>query len=351
MWMSGAAGLCSQGAADVEDLKTFLSQVNFARYEGGPAGHYESFFQRANHPTRPLAFWIRYTLFSPQGRPAQAVGELWAVCFNGETGQHLAAKQAFPLGECAFSPAAFAVQIGGATLDPGRLSGIIHGQGHTFSWELAYGGGAPPLLLLPVGLYPARFPAAKSLVGQPLAIFNGTLALDGEPVEVAGWQGSQNHNWGRRHTDRYAWGQVAGFDSHPQSFLELATAQLKAGPFWTPPFTPVVLRHQGVEYALNSLSQSLRAQGAFDYFTWRFRSTTRQVEIEGFIEAPRSAFIGLRYANPPGGAKDCLNTKIAACRVQLRDRARGVLATLETGSRAAFEILTDDVGHGVPIAA
>ena len=30
-------------------------------------GHYESFFQRANHDERPLAFWIRYTIFVPSG--------------------------------------------------------------------------------------------------------------------------------------------------------------------------------------------------------------------------------------------------------------------------------------------
>ena len=71
-----------------EKRKAFLAQVNLARYRGQPQGHYESFFQRANHPTRPLAFWIRYTLFSPQAHPEQARGELWAVFFNGETGQH-----------------------------------------------------------------------------------------------------------------------------------------------------------------------------------------------------------------------------------------------------------------------
>lgn len=35
-------------------------------------GFYESYFLRANHPERPLAFWIRYTVFCPQGRPQEA---------------------------------------------------------------------------------------------------------------------------------------------------------------------------------------------------------------------------------------------------------------------------------------
>ncbi len=42
--------------------------LNHAQYDGRkPGGHYESFYQRANHPTRPLAFWIRYTVFVPGG--------------------------------------------------------------------------------------------------------------------------------------------------------------------------------------------------------------------------------------------------------------------------------------------
>ena len=41
-------------------LETFTAHLNETRYQGQPQGHYESFFQRANHRSRPLAFWIRY---------------------------------------------------------------------------------------------------------------------------------------------------------------------------------------------------------------------------------------------------------------------------------------------------
>ena len=112
-----------------------------------------------------------------------------------------------------------------------------------------------------------------------------------------------------------------------------------------------MLRHRGREYALNGLWQSIRARGAVDYFTWRFKSTTAQTAIEGTLSAPAQAFVGLKYDNPPGGVKHCLNTKIAACRVQIKDRALGIQETLETRSRAAFEILTDDRTHGIPMAA
>jgi hypothetical protein len=74
------------------------------------------------------------------------------------------------------------------------------------------------------------------------------------------------------------------------------------------------------------------------------------VEIEGTIMAPREAFVGLTYYNPPGGTKTCLNSKIASCTLSFMDKAQGTFETLHAKNRTAFEILTDDTNHGVPIA-
>ena len=54
----------------LEPLST-RQECNAVRYRpGDEEGHYESYFQRANHPGRPLAFWIRHTIFSPRNRAA-----------------------------------------------------------------------------------------------------------------------------------------------------------------------------------------------------------------------------------------------------------------------------------------
>jgi hypothetical protein len=57
----------------------------------------------------------------------------------------------------------------------------------------------------------------------------------------------------------------------------------------------------------------------------------------------------VRYLNPPGGTKYCLNSKIAACDLKVAWRAEGSrpAVALRTRSRAAFEILTDDSSHGL----
>jgi hypothetical protein len=72
--------------------------INSSQFDRqSPRGFYESYFLRANHPTKPLAFWIRYTLFSPKGNLAATEGQLWAVYFDGETSSITAIKQSLPL--------------------------------------------------------------------------------------------------------------------------------------------------------------------------------------------------------------------------------------------------------------
>ncbi|MCC6558550.1 MAG: hypothetical protein IT372_36915 [Polyangiaceae bacterium] len=332
-----------------------LESVNRARFRPGRGeGFYESFFQRANHPTRPLAFWIRYTLFSPAGRPEAAIGEKWAILFDGESGRHAVAKEELPIAQCSFDREAFSVSIGDARLSRGGLRGAAGSGEGRIAWDLAFEGGEPPLLLLPAALYDAPLPRAKSLVGAPMAAFRGSIRAGDREVPIDGWIGSQNHNWGTRHTDHYAWGQVAGFDTHPRSFLEIASARIRIGRLTTPLMTPLVLRHEGEEIALRKITQSLRADASFTPFDWRFRSASDRVEVEGRIWADRTDAVGLRYANPPGGEKHCLNTKLARCELTLRRRRFGRVIGVETlraAHRAAFEILTDDRDHGVPIRA
>ena len=141
-------------------LEAFTQQVNFTRYHGQPQGHYESFFQRANHPTRPLAFWIRYTIFSPKGRPQDALGELWAIFFNGETGSHVAVKNEAPLQQCTFRTTEFFVEINDAQLKPGQLHGAAGTGQDIITWDLSFHSDAPPLLLLPFRHYETALPSS-----------------------------------------------------------------------------------------------------------------------------------------------------------------------------------------------
>jgi hypothetical protein len=324
------------------------AQANFLRYQPGQKrGHYESYFIRANHPSQARAFWIRYTLFSPKGQSEAAMGELWAVYFDERFGPK-SAKAEFPLHHCKLADSHFNLEIGP---DSHINSVEAKGQAMQISWDLKYESKESPLFFLPLNFYELPFPKAKSLVPQPFAFFNGNINVEGEPIAIENWRGSQNHNWGEKHTDYYAWGQVAGFDNAPDSFLELITAKIKLGPIKTPFMTILVLRHKGKEYRLNKIKHWISSKAKFKYFKWKFEAENKEVKVRGTIYAPQELFAGLRYPNPPGGEKYCLNTKLAACEITIKEKTKlGLREDLHTEYGAAFEILTDDKqSHGVEI--
>ena len=335
----------------VLELNRAVEQANHTHYNiGQKTGHYESYFLRANHPSAPRAFWIRYTIFSPHGNPDKAIGEIWAMFFDKESGEHIAVKEEFPLSECSFRNDGFDMTIGKSHLEAGKLQGQADLKESNIKWDMIYKGDDDTLFLYPLNMYEKKLPRAKSLVGLPMAFFSGSIVVNGREIRIEKWAGSQNHNWGTKHTDYYAWGQIAGFDNALGSFFEIGTARLKLGPVWTPFMTIMVLRHNGREYALNNLLQTFKADGKFDYFTWNFCSEKDNVKIKGTISADLKDFVGLTYFNPPGGEKYCLNSKIASCRIVLEVKEKGKVISsevLETESRAAFEILTDDRDHGV----
>jgi hypothetical protein len=301
-------------------------------------GHYESFFQRANHPQRPLAFWIRYTLLVPAGNPDLAVGEVWATFFDGERGAITAVKERHRLSECELVTGRLGLRIGTASLEEGSLRGTVTRGEHRIGWALDYEASDPPLLLLPARLYESAFPKAKSLVGAPRARFAGAIEVDGRSVDVNGWLGSHNHNWGERHTERYAWAQVVGFDNAPDAFLECASARVRVGPILAPTMSVLVLRLDGEEYALNSLWTAARASARIEALDFQLHTSARGVRIRAHLHAPPSAFIGLDYEDPSGAHKLCLNSKLAHCKLVV-ERPGERTRVLQSEHRAAFELL------------
>ena len=327
-----------------------LNVCNNTQYlKGQKKGHYESFFLRANHPESPLAFWIRYTIFSPLNHPEKAIGELWAIFFDGIRNKHIAVKSEVPIADCFFSNSSFEIKIGESFLEDKKLKGKANSLTNSIAWDLCFSGNEMPLFLLPNNFYKRSFPKAKALVGLPLASFSGSVVVNDEIIEINNWIGSQNHNWGSQHTDRYAWGQVAGFDNNADSFLEIATAQVKLGLVYTPKMTIAILRHGGKEYFFNTLLKSIKNKATYKYFEWVFELSNGKEQLKGKIFASKESFLGLNYYNPPGGDKTCLNSKISAANITLI-LEDGKSIHLNTKHRAAFEILTNDKSHGISLS-
>ena len=92
-------------------------------------------------------------IFSPGGRPRDAIGELWAIWFDGERGKVMAVKSVVPVGHCRFDRTCLSVQVGEARLNEARLAGVAASTGHAIAWDLEYSGDEATVLLLPEDLY------------------------------------------------------------------------------------------------------------------------------------------------------------------------------------------------------
>jgi len=324
---------------------------NLSRFDpASRKGFYESYFLRGNDPERPRAFWIKFTVFAPLGRPhREAEGELWAVFFHGPDGSKTAVKEAHPFENCLFARDRFEVRAGRGTLSAGASRGECASGGHHIRWDLSYRADGPSLHFLPEWAYASPFPKAKGLSPCPDTTWEGWLEVDGLKIDVTGWRGSQNHNWGTKHTDRYAWAQCNVFEGAPDTYMEMMSARLKIGPVWTPAISFLVLNHRGRPVRFHSPRSFFRARARFpSTFEWHLSVDNGTESARCRVEGEKETFAGLRYRNPPGGAHACLNSKIASSEILLFRDGKQV-DRLVSSFTTAFEILTDEHGHGIPM--
>jgi hypothetical protein len=313
------------------------------------APYYESRFIRANNPDRAQALWLRSTLLLPTaGVP---VADAWVMVFDPDGTGNRALKQPYPIDQSDYDYDNWTARIAATTVDDRAAQGSVTGAGRSARWDLRITPGEErPVKLLTDRGYKAKFPTAKTMVRHPLARFDGSLELDDARVHVDGWTGSVNHNWGRRHTPAYAFGQVCGFDGAADSSLEIVTARAAIGPVSMPPATLFVLRHDGRELAVRSILATRHTRGEYRPFDWTFGARVDGLSLKGEITAEPRDFIGLTYTDTDGESKYCYNSALATCRIRLS--GSGIATSELTATRRAmFEILTDTSNESVQLLA
>lgn len=321
----------------------------------GAGGHYESCWFRLNDPDAPRAVWIRYTVFKPEGSSKEAmkeaIAEVWAMVFERGVRSPVAVRIDHPITECAYEDRDGApyAKMPSAEMSSSSIRGDVVTGSHHVKWDLAISGGGAPAYLLPLRLYEGRFPKAKSIASRPGVRFEGSVWVDGSLIDVSGWRGSANHNWGSRHTAEYAYSQVIGFQNAPESMLEVATARAHMGPFLTPPTTVGVLRHEGSEYVFTDPLRGAFVRAAFGIDGYRFELKRRDVTVRGSIVPERSDLVAVRYLDPPGGVKHCVNTKIARAEIVIALHGKKE-ELLISHHGALFEWISLRGDHGLPLS-
>jgi hypothetical protein len=341
--------------------------------------HVESYFIKVNEPNGDRAVWLKATIFASAREPSRTIAEGWAIAFDRRGGRmrHAAVKHTLPYASTSFSREALGVrwelpQVAAprtatspdATaseapqaldtpdsmlINPGATRGAISHRGERVAWDLRFSGSLAPIAPLPFeAMYKPTFPSAKLVTPYPDLRFEGTVTAFGETWSLDGWRGMQGHNWGRRHTDFYAWCHINVWEEEEDFILEGMSASVRLGPLQTPLLTLICARHRGVRYDFNRPIDMARAKGDATLRRWTFSTSGKYGRIEGEVEAETDAMVGLYYANPAGPMTYCLNSKLSRARVRFEAQGRPPLVL--TSKAAALEIGTHDADHGVQMA-
>lgn len=322
------------------------------RYRPGSrsaGGHVESWFLKANDPRERRALWLKWTIWAGRDDPRRAVAEAWAIAF-GAQGGHVATKTTVPFDRASFARDSLGADVDGCTLSPESARGRVESGGRSIAYDLSIASLQAPLVPFPAAwMYEGPLPSQKLVSPIPDARISGTVALRdaarGETWNLSGWRGMVGHNWGRGHSELYAWGHCNAWDEDDDVVVEGFSARVRAGGVLLPAATLVCVRHHGVSYSLSGVASLARNSGRISPRRWSFVARAPRVSIDGEFWADTDDFVGLFYPNPDGTLCHCLNSKLAHAAVTLRLEGRAP-RTLHT-SRAALEIGTRDPHHGV----
>jgi hypothetical protein len=317
-----------------------------ARFPNVPlsAGHYESFYLKACHPTEPVAIWIRYTVHK---RPhAAPVGSLWFTLFDTrEQGPWAVKASSADVG----AGPAHHIHVEDSRFEAGRVVGSAEAEGRGASWELAFASEEQPFRHLPRDwMYRAPIPRTKLLSPCPDARFSGRVEAGGRIVELDGWRGMVGHNWGAQHAERWIWTHGASFEGHDDAWLDVAFGRIKLGSRTTPWIANGVLSLDGVRHRLGGIGAVRRTEVAERPDGAVFTLPGKDITVQADVHAERKDFVGWVYAGPDGSEHNTVNCSVSDMALTVSRPSEPPL-TLNLAAGAAYELGMRERDHGIAI--
>jgi hypothetical protein len=317
-----------------------------ARFPDVPlaAGHYESFYVKACHPSEPLAFWLRHTVHK---RPAAAPsGSLWLTLFDGRQAGPWAVKAT--TADVGAGPSIY-IHVGESRFEPGWAHGAVSADGRDASWDIAFDSAEQPFRHLPRDfMYRAPLPRTKLLSPYPDARFSGRVEAGGRTIDLDGWRGMVGHNWGAQHAERWIWVHGAGFDGDESAWLDAALGRIRIGSWTTPWIANGVLSLGGERHRLGGIAAARRTEVDERPDGCTFTLPGREVTVQGRVGADRKDFVGWVYADPDGSEHNTVNCSISDMTLTVSRPAQPPL-TLELAAGAAYELGMREQDHGVAL--
>jgi hypothetical protein len=313
-----------------------------ARRFAGDHGHVESWFLRANHPSRPLAIWLKVTILAPLEGPP--VAESWVIWFDGEAQRTQARRFTEPLAAASLegarlSTSRVALQLGAQVGVEGRFEAGADGPAIAVSLACSTLGATPsgPLTPYPGALVRAALPRNKLVTPFPSLRAHGRLELGAQSIVVDGWLAMQGHNWGPAHPFDYAWGHCE-FPGE-QTVVEGFTGRIQVAGRTSPQLSALVVHRAGRTWRFDRLFDTWRQRASYDGTRWSVSLLGPDGEATLQLNAEGRPQVCLGYDNPDGQRSYCVNTKLAHATLTVRP-ADGASFTCVSEHGGALEFLS-----------
>jgi hypothetical protein len=311
------------------------------------AGHYESFYLKLCRPGGGQGAWIRHTVHKRPGEPLTCA--LWFVLFDADAAGPRATKRQFGADQLD-APEHSYIRVADALLGEGRATGSLATDALQASWDLSFSDEHPPFHHLPRDfLYDAPLPKTKFLSPYPDAVFDGTLEVAGQKIDVDGWRGMIGHNWGAEHAERWVWVHGAGFEGRdPDDYFDMAVGRIKVAGLRTPWVGNGMLVFNGTEHRLGGFERVPSTEVEEQPTGARFQLKGKGIKVTGRVGAERKDFVAWIYADPVGPEHNTLNCSISDLELDV-ELDRGPAERLTVSGAAAYEFGTRDTVHGIPV--
>ena len=310
------------------------------------AGHYESFYIKACRPGGRVGIWIRHTVHKRPGE--EPTGSIWFTLFDRAAPAPRATKVTVPAGRLSAPPGSW-IRVSDAEIGPGVATGSVDTEGLAASWSLHFDGPSEPCHYLPADwLYEAPLPRTKFVAPFPDAVFDGTLEIAGESIDVSGWPGMIGHNWGSEHAERWVWLEGSGFPDAPDAWFDAGAARIKLGSRVSPWVPSGMLTLDGVRHRLGGLGAIRSSRIEESPTACSFLLPGKDIVVHGRLAAPEKDFVGWVYADPKGPQHHTLNCSVADLELTV-ERPGLPPRHLTLPGGGAYELGMRETGHGVPI--
>jgi len=316
--------------------------------------HQEVWYLKLNDPGSQWALWLRFTLLVTANGFKQ-VAETWSIFSQRMPSREVrkvAAKQTFPIQEFK-AEAGVGFKIAHSEFTDSHTRGQIQSKGNTIEWDFTIRE-RNPLHVEYVPEILSKLKLVKNRVitpGEDL-VFNGTLRINGEQIQVTEAMGMQGHLAGPKNGHSWVWAHCNAFlneQGRPASFVfEGLTARARlVGSVALPPISALFFWYQGKSYTFNRLRDSLSIRSEANLTEWNFQADRGELRFKGSCKAEHKDFTGVTYEDTDGSLLFCSNSKLSDMTILVYRQGK-LESTFTAPGTAAFEVVSREKNPYVP---